>query len=287
MLRAVAQGRGVDFLSTEEAFLGHRLCEQGTVRPTTPSGVGEAQAEWMRRLDQTLGSVEDALDVGRLYLYDALVGPPPSDPQPNFPGDQGSIQESFHPNYFGQKAIGYCIRGYVQDSSPSPKALKCANGASNLPTDMVVTPLAPQPVISYTTDHGTGDNGPWWVVSRFVQFTGPGTRKVMRVNLDFDHPRKGHLDIEIVDPAGRVYVYRRPNPNDTGAWPSAGKSFMFYHQGPFQYLPYNDGDFQQGTYTLRYRDAITGYSGTFKGLDDQLLLISALAAPGRPAQSPR
>lgn len=262
-LRAVAQGKGVDFLSTQRAFEGHRLCETGTLRATTSSGVGERDAEWMRRFDQTLSNVGDVLDLINLYIYDG-IGAPDSQPQPNFAGDQGSIQESFHPNHYGQKAIGHCIRRYVLDTAPSPKALECSNGPSGLASDMMVAPMTPLTVLSYTADHGTGDNGPWWVVSKFVQFTGGGTRKVMRVNLDFDHPRKGHLDIEVIDPSGRVYVYRRPNPNDTGAWPSPGRSFMFYHQGPWQYLPYQDGDFQPGTYTLRYRDAISGYSGTFR-----------------------
>ena len=261
-LRAAAHRKGVDFLDTEFALMGHRLCESGTVRPTTSAGVPEGDAEWMRRLDLTIDSWRDWNDVAAVILNSDTW---------NYRTDQGTIQESFHPNIFGQKALGYCLREYVNHPGPSPKALECNNkswsGQAQLASDMYVVTARSMAALSDTTDRAIPDNGQWMTVSKSVTFPtyypGP-TRKVMSVSIDIDHPRKGHLEIDIIDPNGEVYTFREANPNDGGAWKSPGATYTFYQTGSHSAAPLYENDFEAGSYQLRVRDTIPGYAGVLR-----------------------
>ena len=261
-LRGVAHRKGVDFLDTEFALHGHRLCEIDTVRSATGAGVPEGEAEWMRRLDITVDSWADLDEVlGVIFNEDVW----------NYPGDQGTIQESFHPNLYGQKALGYCLRAYANDPGASPKALECQNkswsGQAQLASDVYVVPARKMATVSDTADRLIPDNGQWMTVSKAVTFATPypgPTRKVMSVTIDIDHPRKGHLDIDVIDPNGKVYVFREPNPDDGGAWKSEGKAYTFYQTGSHTAAPLYENDFEAGTYQLRIRDTISGYTGVLR-----------------------
>ena len=73
-LRAAATQTHSQFLDVTDALRGHELCSAAAVQPTgTPD---EGTAEWLRWID--------------------LAG-------------QGTLTESFHPNAFGQKALGRCL----------------------------------------------------------------------------------------------------------------------------------------------------------------------------------
>lgn len=70
----VAADRQVQFLDLRDAFRGHELCAASAEQSTgTPR---EANGEWIRWID--------------------LAGP-------------GDLNESLHPNAFGQRALGRCL----------------------------------------------------------------------------------------------------------------------------------------------------------------------------------
>ena len=74
-LSGQARSRGVQFLDLSDAFHGHELCASAAQQSTgTPSS---GTSEWVRFID--------------------LAG-------------QGDVVESLHPNAFGQKALGRCLR---------------------------------------------------------------------------------------------------------------------------------------------------------------------------------
>jgi GDSL-like Lipase/Acylhydrolase family len=73
-MRSAAATAGAEFLDLRHALDGHQLCDRRSHR-AGPAGPSPASAEWVRRL--------------------AFV--------------QGSSRESFHPNAYGQRAIGACI----------------------------------------------------------------------------------------------------------------------------------------------------------------------------------
>ena len=74
VVRAAAAATGAQFLDLSDAFRGHELCSTAASQPTGEAD--ERTSEWMRWID--------------------LAG-------------QGDLSESFHPNAFGQKAIGRCM----------------------------------------------------------------------------------------------------------------------------------------------------------------------------------
>jgi hypothetical protein len=76
-LRFAASYTHTQFLDTTGALQGHELCSSSAVQPT--GSPDERTAEWLRWIDITA------------------------------PGTQGNINESFHPNAFGQKALGRCL----------------------------------------------------------------------------------------------------------------------------------------------------------------------------------
>jgi len=73
-LRAVAADRRVQFLDLRPALSGHELCSSRARQPQTAPD--EATSEWVRWID--------------------LAG-------------QGDLNESLHPNAYGQKALGRCL----------------------------------------------------------------------------------------------------------------------------------------------------------------------------------
>jgi GDSL-like Lipase/Acylhydrolase family len=75
-MRDVAARRGAEFLDVQPALDGHRVCDRAAATAGS-TGPTEANSEWVRRL---------------------------------VPGCcAGSVQESLHPNAYGQRALGRCI----------------------------------------------------------------------------------------------------------------------------------------------------------------------------------
>jgi len=75
-LRAVADEHDAQFLDVREAFRGHELCSDQASQPETGPQAGTS--EWMRWIDVA--------------------------------HNQGTLAESFHPNAYGQAALGRCLR---------------------------------------------------------------------------------------------------------------------------------------------------------------------------------
>lgn len=85
-LRSVADSTGIDFMDLTDAFEGHELCSEGTRLYTTQNprkadDRGE-KAEWMRYVDVYFPTLRSA----------------------------GDTEESVHPNYYGQLALGVCVQ---------------------------------------------------------------------------------------------------------------------------------------------------------------------------------
>jgi hypothetical protein len=58
--------------------------------------------------------------------------------------DQGDLQESLHPNHFGQQAVGTCIRQFWSQfgaKGSAPKSLTCKNGGTGRTNGMVLHEL--------------------------------------------------------------------------------------------------------------------------------------------------
>ncbi|MGW0769398.1 GDSL-type esterase/lipase family protein [Streptomyces sp. NPDC002676] len=79
-LAGVAATKNVQFLDLSDMFQGREVCSTATRQPAAASGPSATTSEWTR-----------FLDMGGLRAT------------------QGSVQESMHPNFYGQKAIGRCL----------------------------------------------------------------------------------------------------------------------------------------------------------------------------------
>ncbi len=93
-LRAVAAAAGAEFLDLSAALKGHEACAASAQQGTGNDG---GSAEWIR------------------FVTTGLT--------------QGDIEESLHPNAYGQRAIGRCIALAVQ-SDPAPDLCHNSPGAS-------------------------------------------------------------------------------------------------------------------------------------------------------------
>jgi hypothetical protein len=101
-LRQVADSNNVQFLDLSHLFDGHELCSTQTTRPNVISPINSATNEWVRALSWAIPPTPDAA---------------------------GYHEESFHPDAFGQEAIGHCVLELSQQ--PSSGDYTCA-GAANL-----------------------------------------------------------------------------------------------------------------------------------------------------------
>ncbi|OII60212.1 hypothetical protein BJP40_11105 [Streptomyces sp. CC53] len=84
MLKAVAAARGTEYLDLRDALAGHEVCAAGTTQ-VGASGPDAARAEWFRFLDH----------------HDT----------------QGTLEESLHPNAYGQRALAACL-GLMAATAP-------------------------------------------------------------------------------------------------------------------------------------------------------------------------
>ncbi len=119
MLKTAATKAGVSFLDLSNAFAGHTMCDENTTYVTTASGAKPApaeKAEWVAALD----------------------------PSPTWKGarkkfgasDDSRFNESFHPNYYGQLALGTCLNKMVSSGATSAS---CTGKANAGPTAQKLT----------------------------------------------------------------------------------------------------------------------------------------------------
>lgn len=149
MVAGAARQAGVSFISLENAFDGHRLCEGGTTRPVNLRFVTDKEAEWVRFVDYDTRDKVGYL--AKVLLWDRFFSIPPIALVPSVidelkKADQGDLQESLHPNHFGQQAVGTCIRQFWSQfgvEGGAPTSLTCRNGGSGRATDMVLHELSP------------------------------------------------------------------------------------------------------------------------------------------------
>ncbi|GAA2800152.1 hypothetical protein GCM10010441_26290 [Kitasatospora paracochleata] len=92
-LSDVAADRGVQFLDLQDLLQGHEVCSKSTALATSSNGPSESGSEWARFL--TLGV------------------------------SQGIRQESMHPNYYGQLALGRCLS--LISAQPADRNFTCLN----------------------------------------------------------------------------------------------------------------------------------------------------------------
>ncbi len=146
MMASAARVAGVSFVSLENAFDGHRLCQGGTTRPVNLRFVTDQEAEWVRFIDYDTSAKLDYLAKvalwKRFYTPGIVLGP--SIIKELKEADQGDLQESLHPNHFGQQAVGTCLRQFWSQfgaKGSTPQSLTCRNGPSRRATDMVLHAL--------------------------------------------------------------------------------------------------------------------------------------------------
>jgi hypothetical protein len=159
MMASAARQAGVSFISLENAFDGHRLCEAGTTRPVNLRFVIDKDAEWVRFVDyDTTDKVEY---LAKVLLWKKFFSVPPIALVPSVikelkQADQGDLQESLHPNHFGQQAVGTCIRQFWSQfgsKGSAPKSLTCKNGGNGRTNGMVLHEL-PAPTATAQVDAG-------------------------------------------------------------------------------------------------------------------------------------
>ncbi len=107
MVQAAAHARGAEFVSYANVLQGHEVCaktdsEVSVVKPPSPVG-----SEWGRALSPS--SIEQA---------------------------SGETQELFHPDAFGQRALGRCVTGVW---NRAPGQFTCVGKAGAGPEGIVVT----------------------------------------------------------------------------------------------------------------------------------------------------
>jgi lysophospholipase L1-like esterase len=107
-LRAVARSKGVQFLDLREALAGKEVCARGTQLATPLAGPAPERSEWVRFLPPTVGQA------------------------------QGELQESLHPNAYGQAAFGRCLELLAAVTGP---AYTCRRSGAT-PAAMTLEPAA-------------------------------------------------------------------------------------------------------------------------------------------------
>ena len=106
-LRAVAAGRGVQFLDLRDLMDGREVCARASSLVTSSTPPSPSGSEWMRFLVSGIG--------------------------------QGDLQESFHPNAYGQQALGRCLGLVAAQSGP---AYACRNAPGAGPSAVTLTAAA-------------------------------------------------------------------------------------------------------------------------------------------------
>jgi lysophospholipase L1-like esterase len=117
--RAAANARGVETLDLIDAFQGHEFCSKSDAQNTALARPAPSGAEW-----------------GRFLSGSAI--------------QQGELQEVFHPNAYGQMAIGACV---TQAFAAPAGSFACAGAAGREPGGLALRQL------STFTSSGAGAGG--------------------------------------------------------------------------------------------------------------------------------
>ncbi|WP_407841515.1 hypothetical protein ACE1OC_08930 [Streptomyces sp. DSM 116496] len=105
-LKAVAAAKGAQFLDLKDMMQGREVCAKASKQVTTAVPASAKTSEWARWIDSS--------------------------------ETQGLVQESMHPNYFGQLAAGRCLALVV--AQPAGSGFGCKNTAGADQSGMYLTP---------------------------------------------------------------------------------------------------------------------------------------------------
>jgi len=129
--KAAADSRGVETVDLIDAFQGHEFCSKTSAQSTPLAQPTAAGAEWGR------------------FLGGSTV-------------QQGELQEAFHPNAYGQRALGTCV---TQVFASAPGTFKCSGAAGIEPKAVTVKQLT---TFSGTPAGTPAPAAPSCLPSRFV-----------------------------------------------------------------------------------------------------------------------
>ncbi|WP_406185625.1 GDSL-type esterase/lipase family protein [Streptomyces sp. NBC_01006] len=104
-LKGVAAAKGVQFLDLRDMMQGREVCAKASKLVSSTAPASAKTSEWARWIDSS--------------------------------ETQGPVQESMHPNYFGQLAVGRCLNLAV--AQPANSASSCKNTAGADHTGMFLT----------------------------------------------------------------------------------------------------------------------------------------------------
>ncbi|MER7825611.1 GDSL-type esterase/lipase family protein [Streptomyces sp. NPDC096097] len=107
-IKGVAAAKGVQFLDLRDMMQGREVCAKASKLVTSTVPASAKTSEWARWIDNN--------------------------------ETQGLIQESMHPNYFGQLAAGRCLALVV--AQPASSGFSCKNTAGADQTGMFLTPAS-------------------------------------------------------------------------------------------------------------------------------------------------
>lgn len=105
-IKAVAAAKGAQFLDLRDMMQGREVCAKASKQVTTSAPASAKTSEWARWIDSS--------------------------------ETQGPVQESMHPNYFGQLAAGRCLALVV--AQPASSGFGCKNTAGADQNGMYLTP---------------------------------------------------------------------------------------------------------------------------------------------------
>ncbi|MEY2229884.1 GDSL-type esterase/lipase family protein [Streptomyces sp. BF23-19] len=107
-IKGVAAAKGAQFLDLRDMMQGREVCAKASKQVTSTVPASAKTSEWARWIDNN--------------------------------ESQGLIQESMHPNYFGQLAAGRCLALVV--AQPASSGFSCKNTAGGDQTGMFLTPAS-------------------------------------------------------------------------------------------------------------------------------------------------
>lgn len=107
-IKAVAAAKGVQFLDLRDMLQGREVCAKASKLVSTSAPASAKTSEWARWIDSS--------------------------------ETQGLIQESMHPNYFGQLAAGRCLALAV--AQPATANVECKNTAGSDQSGMYLSPAS-------------------------------------------------------------------------------------------------------------------------------------------------
>ncbi|MGW7334328.1 GDSL-type esterase/lipase family protein [Streptomyces sp. NPDC054840] len=107
-IKGVAAAKGVQFLDLRDMMQGREVCAKASKQVSSTVPASATTSEWARWIDNN--------------------------------ETQGLIQESMHPNYFGQLAAGRCLA--LVAAQPASSGFSCKNTAGRDQTGMFLTPAS-------------------------------------------------------------------------------------------------------------------------------------------------